>query len=313
MNFSVCLRSKLSLIQNVPILSYFLETLPSRKILWLIFVTFALFMIPATQARAINKIKVIVRDSTGNPVEDAKVSVTRVEGGYDQLWRTNASGVWTFVNAPAGNYVINARFLKGRFEVGEVAVYVDGDVTVDVSLSTPEEMVIIEDIYHDSRFVVSELTIRPVVAEFNETVNISVVLNNIGERAGTYNITLHVYGPFLYHPPSNIFGMSGQQVKGGDFEVDSESFTPQESFCAEGTYNVSLGGLRGSFEVVSGEVNLGGRPPEATLVGGGRVNLLPQAIIVSLILLIGFFLLLRFALHRWMDRKSDGGLAEGVR
>lgn len=221
----------------------------------LIVFALAFILIPATQARAIHTIKVIVRDSTGNPVEDAKVSVTRVEGGYDQLCRTNASGAWTFVNAPAGNYVINARFLKGRFEVGEVEVYVDGDVTVDVSLSTPEEMVIIEDVYHETWFVVSELTIKPAVAEFNETINISVVLNNIGERAGTYNITLYVYGPFLYHPPSNMFGMSGQQVKDGDFEVDSESFTPQESFCAEGTYNVSLGGLRGSFEVVSGEVD----------------------------------------------------------
>lgn len=266
----------------------------------------AFILIPAAQARAINKIRVIVRDSTGNPVEEAKVSVTRIEGGYDQLWRTNASGAWTFVNAPAGNYVINARFLKGRFEVGEVEVYVDGDVTVDVSLSTPEEMVIIEDIYHETRFVVSELTIKPAVVEFNETVDISVVLNNIGERVGTYNITLYVYGPFLYNPPSNMFGMSGRQVKGGDFEVDSESFTPQESYCAEGTYNVTLGGLKGSFKVVSGEVH------EAKPVGGGRVNLLPQAIIVSLILLIGFFLLLRFALHRWI-RYDDRQLAERPR
>ena len=93
----------------------------------------AFIMIPATQARAIHKITVIVRDSTGNPVEDAKVSVTQIEGGYDRLWRTNASGEWTFVNAPAGNYIINARFLKGRFEVGEVEFTVDGDVTVDVN------------------------------------------------------------------------------------------------------------------------------------------------------------------------------------
>lgn len=261
---------------------------------WLVFAvcfTFllAFIMIPATQARAVHKITVIVRDPTGNPVEDAKIGVTRIEGSYDRLWRTNASGAWTFVNAPAGNYVVNARFLKGRFEVGEVEVYVDGDVTVDVSLSTPEEMVIIEDVYHDTRFVVSELAIRPAVAEFNETVDISVVLNNIGENYGTYNITLHVYGPFLYHIPSNMFGRSLRQVKGGEFEVDSFGFTPNQLYCAEGTYNVSLGGLRGSFEVASAF-----KP-----TGVGRTNLLPQAITVNLIILIGLFLLLRFALHRW--------------
>ena len=262
-------------------------------------------MIPATQARAIHKITVIVRDSKGNPVEDAKVGVTRIEGGYDQLWRTNASGAWTFVNAPAGNYLVNARFLKGRFEVGEVEAYVNGDVTVDVSLSTPEETVIIEDVYHDTRFVVSELTIKPVVAEFNETVNISVVLNNIGENYGTYNITLRVFGPFLYPLPSNMLGMSLRQVKGGEFEVDSFGFTPKESYCAEGTYNVTLGGLRGSFEVVSWEVD------EAKPVGGGRENLLPKAIL-RLILLIGFLLLLRFALNRWI-RYDDMQLAERPR
>jgi hypothetical protein len=178
-------------------------------------------MIPATQARAIHKITVIVRNSTGIPVEDAKVIVTQIEGSYDRLWRTNASGAWTFANAPAGNYVINARFLKGKFEVGEVEVYVDGDVTVDVSMSTPEEIMIIEDFSHDTRIVVSELTIKPAVVEFNETVEISVVLNNIGENYGTYNITLRVYGPFLYDMTPNVFGMSLQQVKDGDFVVDS--------------------------------------------------------------------------------------------
>jgi hypothetical protein len=265
----------------------------------LIVFALAFILIPATQARAIHKIKVIVRDSTGNPVEDAKVSVTRIEGGYEQLWRTNASGAWTFVNAPAGKYVINARFLKGRFEVGEVEVYVDRDVTVDVLLSTPEEMVIIEDVYHETRFVVSELTIRPAVADFNETIDINVVLNNIGERYGTYNITLRVYGPFLYRIPSNVLGMSLQQVKGGEFEVDSFGFTPNQLYCGEGTYNVTLGGLRGSFEVLH----------TAKPVGGGLTNLVPQAIILSLILLIGFFLLLRFALHRWI-RYDDGRMAQ---
>ena len=267
-------------------------------------------MIPATQARAIHKITVLVRDSTGNLVEDAKVSVTRIEGGYDRLWRTNASGAWTFVNAPAGNYVINARLLKGRFEFGEVEVYVDGDVTVNVSLSTREEMVLLYNPLEGTRFVVSELTIKPAVVEFNETVDISVVMNNIGERAGTYNITLRVDGPFLYRLPSNMLGMSGRQVKGGEFEVDSFGFTPQESYCAKGTYNVSLGGLRGSFEVVSGEVD------EAKRVGGGLTNLVPQAIILSLILLIGFFLLLRFALHRWRTSIlvwKPGKDQEGVR
>ncbi len=116
----------------------------TRLVIGFALLAIGLIMIPATQARAINKITVIVRDSTGKPVEDAKVIVTQIEGSYDRLWRTNASGAWTFANAPAGNYVINARFLKGRFEVGEVEVYVDGDVTVHVSMSTPEEIALAE-------------------------------------------------------------------------------------------------------------------------------------------------------------------------
>lgn len=264
-----------------------------RKVIkWFIFAVYltfllAIVLIPAAPARATHKITVIVRDSYGNLVENAWVCVTRIEGDYDRLWRTNGSGAWTFVNAPAGNYVVNARFLEGRFEVGEVEVYVDGDATVEVSLSTPEDIVIMEDTIEDTRFVVSELKIRPAVVEFNETVDVSVVLNNIGERDGFYNITLRVYGPFLYHLPHNMFGGSGQQVVGGYFEVETESFTPLEIFCAEGIYNVSLGGLRGSFEVVSGEIG------EASTEGGGWENLLSKVIIVSFLLLIGLFLLLR--------------------
>ena len=221
----------------------------TRLVIGFALLAIGLIMIPATQTRAIHKITVIVRNSTGKPIEDAKVIVTQIEGSYDRLWRTNASGAWTFANAPAGNYVINARFLKGRFEVGEVEVYVDGDVTVDVSMSTPEEIVIIEDFSHDTRIVVSELTIKPAVVEFNETVEISVILNNIGERVGKYNISLRVYGPFLYDMTPNVFGMSLQQVKGGDFVVDSRGLNSNQLFYAEGTYTVSYGGLKGNFEV----------------------------------------------------------------
>lgn len=43
---------------------------------------------------------------------------------------------------------------------------------------------------------------------------------------------------------------------------DSFGFTPNQLYYTEGTYNVSLGGLRGSFGVVSGEFY------EAKPVGG---------------------------------------------
>ena len=171
-------------------------------------------------------------------------------------------------------------------------------------MSTPEEMVIIEDVNHDTRFVVSELTIKPMVVEFNETVEISVVLNNIGENVGTYNITLRVYGPFLYRIPSNIFGMSLLQVKGGDFEVDSRGFTPNQLICAEGTYNVSFGGLRGSFEVVS--------KPDSTHVASE--NLLPKYILGLMILIAGIAgsLLFFYRVARGR-REAEEGPAEGVR
>jgi len=139
-------------------------------------------------------------------------------------------------------------------------------------------------------FVVSDLNLF-VETEEGAVITIFVNVSNVGEVEGGYPVDLKVEGAVVYSEDVTLAGGETKEVPLWIMEG-----------LPEGTYYVEVNGLEGSFEVV-----------RAASVGGGLTSLVPQAIILSLILLIGFFLLLRFALHRWMDRKSDGGLAEGVR
>jgi len=206
----------------------------------IIILILAIILIPSAQARAINKIIVIVRDSTGNPVEGAQVIASLIGGDYHNEWRTDEEGKWVFVNAPVGNYTVKARHAKGKLEVDEAVVYVDGDVTVNLSLMPPENIVTIET--QETKFVISELVITPAVVDFGEEVSINYVVSNIGDELGFYNIAEYIEGPWIVHSePKLLVGITGCQLRSGKSEViDGWFFTPTEQLCSEGIYNVSI-------------------------------------------------------------------------
>jgi hypothetical protein len=135
-----------------------------------------------------------------------------------------------------------------------------------------------------AEFIVSDLNI---FTEIEEGVDITIFVNvsNVGDVEGVYKVDLTVEGEVVYSEDVTLAGGETKEVP-----LWIKEGLP------EGNYHVEVNGLEGSFEVVR----------TAKPVGGGLTKLVDQAIILSLILLIEFFLLLRFALHRWKDRKSDG-------
>ncbi len=101
----------------------------------------------------------------------------------------------------------------------------------------------------------------------------------MGEVEGAYKVDLKLEGEVVHSEDVTLEGGETKEVP----------LWIREGL-PEGTYHVEVNGLKGSFEVVRA----------AKPVGGGLTNLVPQAIILSLILLTGFLLLLRFALNRWI-------------
>jgi len=156
-------------------------------------------------------------------------------------------------------------------------------------------------------FVASELCIHQ-WGECAENVNITFTVTNVGEAAGYFNASFSFRDPALEGAGAGRYGTRNVYLEGG------ESYAVSDVFVAElpGVYEVEAdtklfredyrNPLTMSFEVLE-EVD------EAKPVGGGLTNLVSQAIILSLILLIGFFLLLRFALHRWIHY-DDGRMAQ---
>jgi hypothetical protein len=134
-------------------------------------------------------------------------------------------------------------------------------------------------------FVVSDLNLF-VETEEGAVITIFVNVSNVGEVEGGYPVDLKVEGEVAYSEDVTLAGGETKEVPLWIMEG-----------LPEGTYHVEVNGLEGSFEVVR----------VAKPVGGGLTNLVPQAIILSLILLTGLFLLLRFALHRW---KKSGQRSE---
>ena len=176
-----------------------------------------------------------------------------------------------------GYHVVNGP--HGKFTVTDrVATNIAGDkLELTDSLSLP------------AIFVVSDLDLFVEIEE-GAVITIFVNVSNVGEVEGAYKVDLTVEGEVVYSEDVTLEGGETKEVPLWIIEG-----------LPEGTYNVEVNGLEGSFEVVRA----------ARLVGGGITNLLPQAIL-STILLIGFLLLLRFALNRWI-RYDDMQLAERPR
>ena len=124
-------------------------------------------------------------------------------------------------------------------------------------------------------FVVSNLGLFAEIEEGSE-ITIFVNVSNVGEVEGAYKVDLKIEGEVVY---SEDVTLAAGETKEVPLWIGEG--------LPEGTYHVEVNGLEGSFEVVRA----------AKPVGGSRVNLLPQAI-VSLILLIVFLLIVRLIIYR---------------
>jgi hypothetical protein len=137
-----------------------------------------------------------------------------------------------------------------------------------------EKLELTESLGLPAIFVVSDLNLV-VETEEGAVITIFVNVSNVGEVEGGYPIDLKVEGEVVY---SEDVTLAGGETKEVPLWITDG--------LPEGTYHVEVNGLEGSFEVVRAAKPTG---------GGGLTDLVPQAIILSLILLTGFFLLLRFA------------------
>ena len=153
-------------------------------------------------------------------------------------------------------------------------------------------------------FVASELCIHQ-WGECAENVNVTFIVTNVGEVTGYFNASIS------YEDPTGAvaggYGVMDYYLEAG------KSYTVSHVFVAElpGVYEVAAdtelhredyrNPLKMNFEVL-GEV------VEAKRVGGGRTNLLPQAILSTILLigllLIGFLLIMRLVVHR-RAQKAD--------
>ncbi len=88
-------------------------------------------------------------------------------------------------------------------------------------------------------FSLSDLTINPAQATAGETVNISVTVNNNGDKNGTYKAVLNINGKQEEEKAPAVATGSSQIVI---FEM---------TFQQPGNYQVSIGTLNGSFSVVA--------------------------------------------------------------
>ena len=101
-----------------------------------------------------------------------------------------------------------------------------------------------------AEFILSDLSITPDEVEPGEEVTITFTVTNVGEEKGTCTVTLSVEGEPITMEVT---------LEGGKSETVEFKFTPE----AEGTYDVEVDGLTGSFTVKSPPTPL--RPAEFIL------------------------------------------------
>lgn len=92
-----------------------------------------------------------------------------------------------------------------------------------------------------AEFKVSDFTITPPAVEPGKEVTISVLVTNVGEQPGSYTITLRIASRLI-----SIEDEAEVTLDGGESETVSFAYTMD----VDGTYNVEVDGLTGSFEVL---------------------------------------------------------------
>ena len=91
-----------------------------------------------------------------------------------------------------------------------------------------------------AEFVISYLMIEPKQIELGSKVTISVNVTNVGETLGSYNVTLNI-------EEGLIISVKEVTLQGGESEIVEFEVKPE----AEGTYDVDIEGMIGSFYVIT--------------------------------------------------------------
>jgi len=149
-------------------------------------------------------------------------------GGQKIAEQTNANGIVSYWVTAPGTYTVNAT--KTGYEEGETVIEV------------AEKM---------AAFTFSDLKIEPASVEAGKAVNISANVTNAGTSAGETEVELLV----------NNESVDFQNISLGPGESETVDFSHTEE--EEGTYNVTIGDLNGSYEVtkkapfLNGTVTLG--------------------------------------------------------
>ncbi len=157
-------------------------------------------------------------------------------GSYEVVLKINDAVVDTTTISLDGGASQKVTFTTSRDETGAYTVNVDGLTLTFVvkALPVPPGPPVP---LKPAEFVTSGLTITPTVVDTGESVTISVLVNNTGELAGTYQISLKSDNVVVATKDVSLDGGASQMA----------TFTTSKDVA--GTYAIDIGGLSGMFTV----------------------------------------------------------------
>jgi len=129
-------------------------------------------------------------------------------------------------------------------------------------------------------FTPSSLSISPLEAEIGESINISVLITNIGEDEGNYTLTLKLNGVAEEEKQITLSGSAEETV----------TFAVARS--EAGTYFVDVNGLTGSFTVKEVEGSVPTSPTPAS-IPPSKVNWAILGPILGVAVFLAIFLPIR--------------------
>ncbi|MBA7603369.1 hypothetical protein ES703_10476 [subsurface metagenome] len=135
-----------------------------------------------------------------------------------------------------------------------------------------------------AKFELSELAIDPAQTEVGEPVTISTIVQNTGDLAGSYEVTLKINDVVEATSEVTLDGGASESVT---FTVDREE---------AGSYSVSIDGLSGSFTVTAPEEAEDASTDGAALEDGTSVNWPVLGGVIAAVVIIG--LLIFFVVRR---------------
>lgn len=208
------------------------------------------------------------------------------EASLDLVYFNAIEEVWTSLNnveIDTENQIISGK-TKHLTAYGIIS-----DIGTETEPSEPEEPPetppeVTPPILGPAAFVTSALTISPSVVEIGELVTIDVIVTNVGEQIGTYNIVLMINN--LVSDTKNITLRTG--------ESKTVTFIMSESIA--GTYNVVIDKLSGSFIVKATEEPTE-IPEEPTIPEPKPINwwIIAGSIVLGIVIVVvtGWFILTR--------------------